>query len=181
MKFPSSLMDETCSAWGGVINDTRCLPSGLDGVCLLQALADNESSYGRKAVPRHEKAYDWGGRYLDKEQFELWGSWSAHSYGPFQVMWTNVVKYGPECNPWLATIDPSVTAEAATKMVLRLIVPRHHGDKTIEDWVKDIGWDYNAGSHSAPAPIDYMSKLLSNYQKRVEQRFHHGSPGAVPS
>ena len=65
------------------------LPGGVDPVRFLWALAGKESSYAANAVPRHEQAYCYGGRYCDPGKSKLYGCLWHCSYGPWQVMAAN--------------------------------------------------------------------------------------------
>ena len=69
------------------------LPAGIDGAQLLWAISGNESSFGANCTPRHEPAYDVGGRYGSNAVMvpllTEWGSAAACSYGPLQLMFCN--------------------------------------------------------------------------------------------
>lgn len=78
-----------CRRWGRNL----WLQDDINGAQLLWALSGNESSFGANAVPRHEPAYDVGGKYATNPQqaklLELFGSDGACSYGPWQEMLVN--------------------------------------------------------------------------------------------
>lgn len=160
-------VDGSCVYYG----KTLTLPVGIDGVALMQAIADVESTYGANAVPRHEKVYDWGGRYCEPIQLRMWGSWAACSYGPWQVMWSNIVAAGIPATPMLAHTDASVTANAAAWLINHRIVPSLPAGGDIEQAVRAIGDAYNSGScKDDNYPSAYMGKLWSAYQLRKAQR-----------
>jgi hypothetical protein len=70
------------------------LPKGVDAAQLMWAIAGNESSFGANCTPRHEPAYDVGGKYgngpVMAPLLKLYGSAAACSYGPWQIMYCNV-------------------------------------------------------------------------------------------
>jgi hypothetical protein len=91
MTFAREDVAAQCRRWGGSL----WLPPEIDGVKLLWALAGNESSFGANAAPRHEPAYDVGGKFAkvpaQAKLLELYGSAGACSYGPWQEMLVNCV------------------------------------------------------------------------------------------
>lgn len=94
--FAAEDVARACRAWGPQLR----VPAGVDGVKLLWALSGCESSFGKHAWPRHEPAYDCGGRYaMNAEQahlLDLYGAAAACSYGPWQLLLVNVE---PQASP----------------------------------------------------------------------------------
>jgi hypothetical protein len=131
------------------------LPAGVDGVQLLWALAGVESSFGYDTTPRHEPAYDRGGRYATHAPMPLllakYGSAAACSYGPWQVMLCNF-----PAGTTIAAASDLETAAKATVIFLNILLRHWHPTD-----LDDIGECWNAG-HITPDPA-YTSKLDKAY------------------
>jgi hypothetical protein len=89
-RFTRAAVAEVCRQLGPTLKN---LPPGVNGATLLWAITGNESSFGANCTPKHEPAYDVGGRYASSPyQAPLlvkFGSAAACSYGPMQVMLCN--------------------------------------------------------------------------------------------
>lgn len=98
---PRHVVLELCQKYG----PTLAMPAHLDGVLVMCAIAQNESSFGDNTKPRYEAAYDWAGRYDRAEQATLldkYGMRAAFSYGPWQTLPCNALAFSPielEGNP----------------------------------------------------------------------------------
>ena len=90
MTYAREDVARACLDWGVHL----WVPAGIHGPQLMWAIAGCESSFGANAAPRHEPAYDVGGRYADNPQqaklLREFGSNAACSYGPWQEMLVNV-------------------------------------------------------------------------------------------
>lgn len=94
--FSKEQIAEQCKIFGSQVMP---LPTTIFGNQLLWAIAGCESSFGASCAPRHEPAYDVGGRYSGgspmPELLEEYGSDAACSYGPWQVLLANASSYAP--------------------------------------------------------------------------------------
>jgi hypothetical protein len=116
------------------------LPPDVNGVTLLWAISGCESSFGANAKPRHEPAYDTGGRYAaNPEQAKLlaqYGSAGACSYGPWQLLLVNAL---PPASPDdMARID---RCGLATVQFLNRRILEPQKPTTVEE----IAEAYNSG------------------------------------
>jgi hypothetical protein len=89
MNFTRNELAKACREWGGYL----WLPPEINGRWLLWAMAGCESSFGADCGPRHEPAYDVGGKYADNPAMaallEKYGRAAACSYGPWQILLVN--------------------------------------------------------------------------------------------
>jgi hypothetical protein len=138
------------------------LPAGVDPVKLLWAMAGNESSFGKNCTPRHEPAYDFGGRYAAHPQqqhlLEAFGTAAAYSYGPWQQMFCNApTGFTPESFADIHNCGISVVAQL--NRILRSEKPTN---------LAQIASCWNAG-HIEPKPLPdvaaYAAELETNYAK----------------
>src|SRR4051794_28343504 len=67
----------------------------IDAALLLWAMSGRESTFGKNLKPRHEPAYDTGGKYAVASQLAKFGSAYACSYGPLQIMACNAKMFTP--------------------------------------------------------------------------------------
>ena len=133
--------------------------SSVDFEALLWAIGGVESSFGRNNVPRHEAAYHRGGRYFDRKLDRKFGCHAHCSYGPWQVMYPNVVTIKP-ADPRLM-LDP-LHALPITVGWMQYVVGR--GAVT----VRDIADAWNSGSHrDSIVPIRYIRKVERLYAERI--------------
>lgn len=84
--------------WGAAALRESC-PSAIDPLALVGAFAEVESAFGEFALPRHEPAYDRGGKYFSRDLWRQWGSWAACSYGSWQIMYPVAVELGFSGSP----------------------------------------------------------------------------------
>lgn len=132
-------------------------PDGVNGFAVLWAIGGVESSFGSNAVPKHENAYDWGGRYASGDLLRKHGSLAACSLGPWQVMYPNVhLITNGEVAP-LHMYEPATALIATTMWMQRVI---NNGANTIEK----IADAWNSGSHrDGFVPHDYIRKVKAIY------------------
>ena len=131
------------------------MPEGVDAAQLLWSLAGNESSFGLQCQPRHEAAYDIGGRYATHDPMPTllrqYGSHGAMSYGAWQVMLCDAPSgYSPS-----TFIDIHMQGKACV-YVLNGIFRRFNPTTLAE-----IGSAYNSG-HPSSDPA-YTDKLAISY------------------
>jgi hypothetical protein len=152
-----------CQAYGGALADDLkgCAgPDGaaLDGPRLLWALSGRESSFGKNMTPRHEPAYDVGGRYANSSEIQqglaLWGRDFACSYGPLQILAVNAKGFTP-----MELGESPETALAAACAFLRLYVLRHCKAKTL----KEICECWNGGHIGATTTPGYVEEVTRHY------------------
>lgn len=136
------------------------LPPGgiLEPVALMCAIAENESTMGANTRPRHEPAYDRGGRYDRAEQAVLldrYGSKAAYSYGPWQTLPCNALAYSPD----ELDTDPDAAAQAFVHDMNHRVLPH-------AVTLGEMAQVYNAGEIKArPAlgVVRYAKDLQANY------------------
>ena len=139
------------------------LPFHVDGVALLKAIATVESSFGKHLRPRHEPAYDVGGRYYRRDKMiqklvGLYGSAAAMSYGPFQIMYPVAVELGFNLSDPPSVLSGfRVNAQYAVRYLNVRAIP---GATCLEDLFDA----YNSGSHwDANIPGSYIEKAMGAY------------------
>ena len=152
--------DELCRIGGQMLHDERV---DVDFEALLWAIGGVESSFGRWNVPRHEAAYHRGGRYFDRKLDRRHGCLAHCSYGPWQVMFPNVIAIKKQVEPALM-LDP-LHALPITVEWMRRVVRRGANTPT------KIADAWNSGSHrDSIVPRKYIIKVLSLYRERVDAR-----------
>lgn len=152
-----------CIQWGSHV--LKC-PEGIDSLALLGAIAEVESDFGALALPRHEKAYDHGGRYFDRERWLLHGALAACSYGSFQIMYATACELGFD---WRRSPLDLQSDEVGIIWVVEYIRRRclDRGAQTISQ----IGDAYNSGSFKdGNYPQEYVNKLSLAYAGVVKRR-----------
>lgn len=152
MNFTRSQVAAMCRKYGPQVGP---LPLGVDGTQLLWALAGVESSFGANCTPRHEAAFDVGGRYGSHapmpDLIARYGSpAAASSYGPLQLMLCNASGLSPV---GFDDIDQAFHA-SVSYLNNRL---RHWNPSDLDE----IGECWNAGS-IRPDP-EYTTKLGKYY------------------
>lgn len=171
-QVPIDVMDGLCLYYGSRIDSVV----GVDGVALMQAIADNESSYGTRCTPKHEAAYDWGGKYAQSSILRPFGSWAACSYGGWQVMFAAIREMGFDVNPLEAATDPTISASAAERLINRRFLPKMPKNLTHEGAVRHILDAYNSGSgNDRIVPEQYIAKGLAAYAARHHARQNRGT------
>lgn len=131
------------------------LPYGVDGSQLLWALSGVESSFGANCTPRHEPAFDTGGKYGSHAPMpsliaQFGSPAAACSYGPLQVMLCNALGLTP------ADFDDLGEAFYASISFLNSLLRRFQPQS-----LDEIGECWNAG-HITP-DLAYTTKLEANY------------------
>ena len=153
MNYTREQIAAECRALGGNVGP---LPEGVDGAQLLWAIAGVESSFGADCTPRHEPAYDCGGKYATHSPMptllDVYGSAAAYSYGPWQVMFCNLPNGVTEGE---AEEDLGEIADDSVAFLNMLL--RHFRPATLAQ----VGEIWNAG-HITPDPA-YEAKLAKAY------------------
>lgn len=153
MNYIRQQIATACRSYGSQITG---LPDGVDGEHLLWALSGNESSFGANCAPRHEPAYDVGGRYANAALLARFGHAAACSYGPWQIMFVNCPpNFIPE------DMDNLDKAAAATILFLNRQLTRFR-PSTLEL----IGSIWNGGNPLALSSVrvqHYADELVRNY------------------
>jgi hypothetical protein len=138
------------------------VPSNLDGIKVMAAIASNESSFGANCGPRHEPAYDVGGSLssgtLQQNLLSEYGSDAACSYGPWQMMFDNFTGYSPA---QLLT-DLQGCAVEFVRFFNSYII----GSKNAQS-LSDIGQIWNSG-HIYTTPSIGVATYCSNLQKAYD-------------
>jgi hypothetical protein len=130
--------------------------SVLNGVAVMCAFAENESSFGANCKPRYEQAYDVGGRYAaNPEQaalLEKYGRAAAFSYGPWQILPCNAPGIAP------ADLDeqPELCAVAFVHDMNRRVLPHANS-------LGQMGQIYNGG-HVSAAPLAGVMRYVASLQ-----------------
>ena len=144
---------------GAKVGDTNPLS-------LIKAIATLESNYGRFCVPRYEPAYGTSGLYyassaLVKMGNASYGSLSACSFGPFQILWCVAAELGYPfvCSPldlWSGMISGPYAILQLEKLFAR-------GAKTTGELLRC----YNGGLGALKKPnqktLNYQEKGLKLY------------------
>jgi hypothetical protein len=136
----------------------------VDPQVFLGAFSLNESSGGTNNRPKHESAYDIGGKYCKGKQLELvqeYGSAAACSYSSFQLMFICFYEMGFTPTPLQAGND-----EYALPAIVKFFNKRIFKDGTANDvnFLCLAGDAYNSGNwKDSNVPKEYIAKLLKNY------------------
>jgi hypothetical protein len=83
--FSRQQIADACRTWGPSLAGN----TDIDGIRLLWAISGCESSFGQNCPPRHEAAFDVGGRYCATALVAKYGPLGASSFGPWQIMLVN--------------------------------------------------------------------------------------------
>jgi hypothetical protein len=134
--------------------------SFADPLRVLGALAEVESSFALCNRPRHERAFDFGGRYANEELCKRWGAWAACSYSSFQIMFPVAVELGfdPKRSP-VDLWDDEIAIHFVVEYIRKRILAR--GITKIEN----LASVYNTGMPCdlhAVRPI-YVDRFLKAY------------------
>jgi hypothetical protein len=154
--YTASQVADKCTEYGAQLVG---LPAGVTGPQLLWAMSGNESRFGSNCTPRHESAYDFGGKYQfgNLDNLHKYGSPAAYSYGPWQIMFCNASAYTPDS----LALFISVAALATTSYLNKQIA--HFKPTTLAQ----IGSIWNGGNPSAileeAAVQQYAAELEKNY------------------
>lgn len=136
----------------------------INGTAALAALAENESRYGQFNIPKHERAYDFSGKYFQPDLWRKFGSWSACSYSSWQLMYPVAVELGFAGRPQDLACD-----EIAIYWVMKYIDQRiiQKGCQTLEQFADA----YNSGSfRDQIIPEKYIKDFLTSYADVVVRR-----------
>lgn len=143
-----------CDPWG----------NKMSGSQLLLALAGRESSFGNNIKPRHEPAYDVGGRYWNdsreqRELVKLYGPLAASSFGLLQIMACNARGFTP-----LQLATSAEDAMRASVDRLNYYVIGHQKAVTLEQ----ICDSWNTGNFKdRNIPADYIAEVKKHYAGEV--------------
>lgn len=136
----------------------------MSGSQVLLALAGRESSFGHNITPRHEPAYDVGGRYWHdnrelREQVKLYGPLAASSFGLLQIMACNARGFTP-----LQLATSVEDAMRASVDRLNYYVIGNQKASTLEQ----ICDSWNTGNFKdRNIPVDYIAEVKKHYAGEV--------------
>lgn len=130
----------------------------IDGPTLLWAMSGRESSFGRNMKPRHEPAYDSGGRYSKNNEIvnglKKWGSAFACSYGPLQIMACNA----KGCTPDELAHDPEASLGASVAQLRIVVLGEQHAHT-----IAEICECWNGGHLGATTTPGYAAEVQAHY------------------
>ena len=141
-----------------------------DGRALLGALAENESAFDELKAPRFEGSYYYGsakykaqtpqGQVL-REAIKLQGALAACSWGPWQIMALNAMRFGyplraPLYNLW----NPDVSGPYVAKLVVEILTQQRPPNPA------EFGDAYNSGNWRDP-----MTPAVQQYEERFARHF----------
>mgnify|MGYP001563777809 CR=1 FL=1 len=153
----ATLLNKIIPEWAKKLN----VPSGINPVALLKALARQESTYGANAKPRREKGYLPGGKYFNADQatrYAKYGKDAGSSWGSFQILYPTAVELGFTGVP-LQLGDDRVGIGFVMELLNRRILKRDKA-QTIEQ----IADGYNSGTHRDKSiPNQYITELRGHY------------------
>lgn len=136
----------------------------VDPQVFLGAFSLNESSGGKNNRPKHESAYDVGGRYCKGTQLNLvnqYGEAAACSYSSFQLMFICFYEMGFSPTPLQAGNDEYALPAIIKFFNMRIFRERAKG---IPNFLGMAGDAYNSGNYKdRNVPADYIKKLIKNY------------------
>ncbi len=135
ISFPKEQVLAACQKYGPLL----LVPSDLDGIRVMAAIAQVESTMGMNCGPRFEEAYFDGGKFCGPEQKHLndeFGYDAASSFGPWQLMFINCPGYTPD----ELKKDLNCCARAFVAHFNNYVI-RGKGAKTLEE----IGMVWNGG------------------------------------
>jgi len=137
-----------------------------DGRALLGALAENESAFDHGDAPRFEPSYYYGGRYYDqskelRDAVALQGALAACSWGPFQLMAANALRFGyPVGEPLYALWHVDVSLPYVVKLVREIL------SKQKPPTPADLADAFNSGNWR-----DSISPQVAKYRADFTRRF----------
>jgi len=146
-----------------VVDDTL---EPVDPQIFLAAFSLNESSGGYNNRPKHEDAYDIGGKYCKGKQLELiqqYGSQAACSYSSFQLMFICFYEMGFTPTPLQAGND-----QYALPVVVKFFNKRIFKDGKANDvnFICLAADAYNSGNwKDKNVPADYIKKITKHYHE----------------
>lgn len=131
-----------------------------DPARLLGAIATVESAFGKYNVPKHERAFDFGGRLFNRELWLKWGSIQACSFSSWQIMFPVAVELGFDKNRHPCELsDDSIAIHWVIEYLKKRVFDR--GAKTI----REVADAYNSGSFKdSIVPFEYIGKVIQAYQ-----------------
>jgi len=159
-------------------------PVGVNGVALLRAFADVESSYGEDNVPRYEAAYGPGGAYYERRDpftrlltpgarqlrdlYSQWGALACCSWGPWQTMYVTAIEMGWADTPLKLWHDTAGACAIAATLLQKRIFPQVPNGANVQGALSAIADAWNSGSaRDANIPLDYIQKFSFAYQKHL--------------
>ena len=133
-------------------------------VALLATLAEIESAFGLLALPKHEPAFDYGGKFCNHELWLRWGAWSACSYSSFQIMFVTAHELGFTGSP-VHLCDDETAIHWVLEYIRKRIIDR--GCTSIEQFADA----YNSGSFKDSfVPTEYVQKFVAIYEGIAAKR-----------
>lgn len=155
------------------------LPSNVDNVKLLTAMAMVESDGGRNLQPNFERAFYKGGHYWNTHLTELRAKWKSRadpkmrtwsgramacSWGPWQILYVTAEELGYWGPPWALT-DADVCLTWAIRLINKRLAPKLPARLEELQIVSKIADGYNSGSfRDRYVPHDYIDKVLKYYK-----------------
>lgn len=136
----------------------------IDGVAALAALAEIESRFGERNVPKYEAGYDWRGKYASSALLSKFGAMAACSWSSWQLMYPVAVELGCTLRPHDLQND-----EVAILWVMEYIDKRiiQKGCTSMIQFFDA----YNSGSfRDSIVPGEYIDKGLKSYATVVARR-----------
>lgn len=157
----------------------ECEVLGLDPLKLLTALADVESRRGKhldpatwKIATRWEPSYAEGGRWYSAELSARWGKAAESSWGPWQCMFSNAVRFGfpvevDPADPEDGMASVRVAAEVSTRMLAselrRVIGYRRAHPLDARSSLELIADTWNSGGPEGYRPAKYIHDVVAAY------------------
>lgn len=151
------ILNKIIPEWAKKLN----VPSGINPVALLKALARQESTYGANARPRREPGYCPGGKYFNEDQarrYAIYGKDAACSWGSFQILYPTACELGFTGAPRQLGED-GVGLRWVVELLNRRIFRRDQAQT-----VEQIADGYNSGTHrDKHVPAEYIAELRHHY------------------
>lgn len=135
----------------------------VNAEALLWAIGGVESSHGKVNVPRHEQAYCMGGRYHERNLYWKFGCMAHCSWGPWQIMFTNVWSISRQQITPMEMADPHAALFVTIEWLNR-VIRRGAGS------VAAIADAWNSGTHRDNiVPHDYIDKVVRLYEQQLAE------------
>lgn len=144
-----------------------------DAYRFLLALTGVESSFGHNTKPRHEPAYDVGGRYFSEKLHAAYGyhaqpSPIAFSYSSFQMMFPVAYELGYEGNPEYLTCDEDYNGGDWIVCPLVCLYMKERGLEKDAKTLESLYDAFNSGSPKGWVPEEYIQKAMGFYEKGTQ-------------
>jgi hypothetical protein len=162
MNWTQAQVQAACRQYGPSLNVKNIVDSyeyPLDGVKLLWALSGEESTWGANCGPRFEPEYWNHPSPAQKPLNAEYGQAAAMSYGPWQVLYVNCVRFG---TPGQIDGDINLSAQAAVSFINSYIIKAVRASN-----LPEIARAYNSGNIIEPMSIgvmEYVEKVCGYYE-----------------